>query len=145
MESALTTVPPVSRATASASADLPEAVGPAMRTTRPGSFNAAKTCSCTKALSVSHVATLISSSQAAAVTGEVLRSAGEILGSADQPVWLHQGIAADVPFRPAAGSQDGVAQHLRAALGCRPIDVVVQPTACRRKRLFLADMDSTMI
>ena len=31
------------------------------------------------------------------------------------------------------------------ALAGAPIDVVVQPAADRRKRLFLADMDSTMI
>ena len=31
------------------------------------------------------------------------------------------------------------------SLAGRPIDVVVQPLAHRRKRLFLADMDSTMI
>ena len=30
-------------------------------------------------------------------------------------------------------------------LAAAPVDVVVQPLANRRKRLFLADMDSTMI
>ena len=39
----------------------------------------------------------------------------------------------------------GSPTELRAALAGRPIDVVVQPQAHRRKRLFLADMDSTMI
>jgi phosphoserine phosphatase len=34
---------------------------------------------------------------------------------------------------------------IRAALGSLPIDVVVQSAGGRRKRLFLADMDSTMI
>ena len=34
---------------------------------------------------------------------------------------------------------------VRTALAGRPVDVVVQPLAHRRKRLFLADMDSTMI
>ena len=34
---------------------------------------------------------------------------------------------------------------MRAALAGAPIDVVVQPLAGRRKRLFVADMDSTMI
>src|SRR5215204_6125000 len=33
----------------------------------------------------------------------------------------------------------------RAALAGAPIDIVVQPARQRRKRLFLADMDSTMI
>jgi phosphoserine phosphatase len=34
---------------------------------------------------------------------------------------------------------------LREALGGAPIDIIVQPAATRRKCLFLADMDSTMI
>jgi phosphoserine phosphatase len=93
---------------------------------------------------VSHVATLISSPHAAAVTADVLRSAGAVLGAAE-PVWLHERVAADLPFRPVPGSQDGIAQRVRDALAGQPVDVVVQPTAHRRKRLFLADMDSTMI
>jgi phosphoserine phosphatase len=36
-------------------------------------------------------------------------------------------------------------QRLRKARGDLPIDVVVQPQLDRRKKLFLADMDSTMI
>jgi phosphoserine phosphatase len=94
---------------------------------------------------VSHVATLISSPQEAAVTAEALRAASEVLGRADEPMWLREGIAADLPLRPIPGSQDGIAQQLRTALAGRPIDLVVQPLAHRRKRLFLADMDSTMI
>ena len=34
---------------------------------------------------------------------------------------------------------------MRAALAGAPVDVVVQPAGGRRKALFLADMDSTMI
>ncbi len=34
---------------------------------------------------------------------------------------------------------------IRAALAGAPIDIIVQPAASRRKTLFLADMDSTMI
>src|SRR4029079_298573 len=41
--------------------------------------------------------------------------------------------------------QRGLSNEIRTALAGRPIDVVVQPQAHRRKRLFLADMDSTMI
>jgi phosphoserine phosphatase len=38
-----------------------------------------------------------------------------------------------------------LADDVRAAIGGAPVDVVVQPAAHRRKRLLLADMDSTMI
>ena len=53
-------------------------------------------------------------------------------------------VAADIPF---AGSDDvkAIEARLRAARGDLPIDIVVQPAALRRKKLFLADMDSTMI
>jgi phosphoserine phosphatase len=94
---------------------------------------------------VSHVATLISSPRRAALTGGALRLAREALGSAQEPVWLHEGVAADVPFRPVPELPDLGAGRLRQALAGQPIDVVVQPTAHRRKRLLLADMDSTMI
>ena len=53
--------------------------------------------------------------------------------------------AADIPFTAVAGTdQRALADALRSALGAA-IDVVVQPAANRRKKLFLADMDSTMI
>ena len=57
------------------------------------------------------------------------------------------GIAADIPF--TAGCRRST--NARSPSACarrwpaRPIDVVVQPAADRRKKLFLADMDSTMI
>ncbi len=53
--------------------------------------------------------------------------------------------AADVAFTPDAGmDQKAAMESLRAAFGA-PFDLVVQPAAHRRKKLFLADMDSTMI
>ncbi len=53
-------------------------------------------------------------------------------------------VAVDIPF---TGSDDirAIANRLREARGDLPIDIVVQPQALRRKKLFLADMDSTMI
>jgi phosphoserine phosphatase len=60
-------------------------------------------------------------------------------------VWLADGIAADVPFTPESQiDQRALAARLKTRLG-GSLDVVVQPAAHRRKRLFLADMDSTMI
>jgi phosphoserine phosphatase len=44
-----------------------------------------------------------------------------------------------------AGDARKLEATLREALGGAPVDVIVQPAATRRKRLFLADMDSTMI
>lgn len=44
-----------------------------------------------------------------------------------------------------AGDARKLEATLREALGGAPVDIIVQPAATRRKRLFLADMDSTMI
>lgn len=63
--------------------------------------------------------------------------------------WLAPGEAADISFSPEPDANQSapghdLAERLRAALG-GAADAVVQPAAHRRKRLFLADMDSTMI
>jgi phosphoserine phosphatase len=95
---------------------------------------------------MTHVATLISNPAAPALDAEALAGARAVLPAAKEPVWLDPGIAADIPFTPAAGfDQRALAGQVRMSLTGRPIDVVVQPVSHRRKRLFLADMDSTMI
>jgi len=79
-----------------------------------------------------------------------LARARAALANAGEPVWLATSIAADIPFSAEAGADQSAnvlrnaSDRLRALLG-GTIDVVVQPSACRRKKLFLADMDSTMI
>ncbi|MBX9844954.1 MAG: phosphoserine phosphatase SerB [Xanthobacteraceae bacterium] len=95
---------------------------------------------------MTHVATLISNPAAPALDDAVLARARAALPAAQDPVWLDPGIAADIPFTPAAADdQRALASPVRTMLAGRPADVVVQPRAHRRKRLFLADMDSTMI
>ena len=57
-------------------------------------------------------------------------------------------IACTARSRPTSSSTTTAARRLaalRAALTGAPIDIVAQPARQRRKRLFLADMDSTMI
>ena len=56
-------------------------------------------------------------------------------------VWLNPAIAAEFPVQAMPGNRWEAWQGLQA-LG---IDLVVQPTESRRKKLLLADMDSTMI
>ncbi|MGC1668450.1 MAG: phosphoserine phosphatase SerB [Pseudolabrys sp.] len=62
---------------------------------------------------------------------------------AGPPLRLGPG-AADIPFtaEPTV-DQRSLAERLRGTTS--GIDIVVQPAAARRKKLFLADMDSTMI
>jgi phosphoserine phosphatase len=92
---------------------------------------------------MTHVATLISNPARAALDDAALATARAHLPAAGGPRWLDRGIAADIPFTPDGADDKATADRVRAALGC--IDVVVQPAAARRKRLFVADMDSTMI
>jgi phosphoserine phosphatase len=87
------------------------------------------------------VATVIASE--GALDNDVIEHAGKTLREANAPVWLAPRQAADIRFESERPPRE-VADRLRTALGGN-IDVVVQPAANRRKKLFLADMDSTMI
>jgi phosphoserine phosphatase len=52
----------------------------------------------------------------------------------------------DLFFTPGPGANDRpTANALRALFGEDPVDVVVQRASGRRKKLLVADMDSTMI
>lgn len=55
--------------------------------------------------------------------------------------WLAQGIACEI-VKPQAAKPEEIARELVALL---PIDVALVPLANRRKKLLVADMDSTMI
>lgn len=91
------------------------------------------------------VATLISSPAAPAITPAVVATARAALGDAGPATRLHDEIAADIPFDAGGRPAGMIVDTVREALAGRPVDVVVQPADGRRKRLFLADMDSTMI
>jgi phosphoserine phosphatase len=90
----------------------------------------------------SHVATLIAA--AVGLDDAALERARAALPGAEAPQWLDKGTAADIPFNLTDGDdQRALSETLRALF--TGVDVVIQPLAHRRKRLFLADMDSTMI
>ncbi|WP_213738861.1 phosphoserine phosphatase SerB [Bradyrhizobium sp. dw_411] len=93
---------------------------------------------------MSLVATLICNPANPALDSTVIDGALAVLPSPGHAQWLFDEVAVDIPF---TGSEDirAVEQRLREARGDLPIDIVVQPAAFRRKKLFLADMDSTMI
>lgn len=88
---------------------------------------------------MTHIATLIGPDALNA-----LRRACASFPRAGEPTALGPD-AADISFTPDGGvDQRAAADALRASFGA-PFDLVVQPAANRRKKLFLADMDSTMI
>ncbi len=78
-----------------------------------------------------------------AVDAALLARAASALGEAGEPDILSPGVAADLPF--AASDAAAADRQVRAALSGAPVDVFVQSARGRRKRLLIADMDSTMI
>lgn len=72
-----------------------------------------------------------------AAARDVIAEAG---GEPGQPRWIEQGMACDLPFLDNATAVRTALEALIAG-----VDVVVQSEAGRRKRLLVADMDSTMI
>jgi len=61
----------------------------------------------------------------------------------DAADWLAESEAVDLPFAALAPEQAIAAA--RSALGEAPIDLIAQPAEGRRKKLLLADMDSTIV
>src|SRR5256885_2006996 len=94
---------------------------------------------------MTHVATLISNPARPALDEAAIALAVGVLATTQDVRVLDPGIAVDLLFTPGSADDKGVAERLRSALRDLPIDVVVQPLASRRKQLFVADMDSTMI
>jgi len=75
-----------------------------------------------------------------------LRACAQIVDARAAPRWLAEGVAAEIPLTPAAEpGPAALLERLRPVLAGAPIDAAILPAAQRRRRLFLADMDSTMI
>jgi phosphoserine phosphatase len=86
-----------------------------------------------------HVLTLVADPARAPLTPALLARV-RAATRGDAPTVLAAGEAADIPL---AAPPDPEA--VRAALDGAPIDAIAQPAAGRRKRLLLADMDSTIV
>jgi phosphoserine phosphatase len=95
---------------------------------------------------MTHVATLLCDPAFPVLTEDMLRRASEVLRRPGMPQWLDTWIAADIAFDPgpATGARV-VAERVRSALDNAAVDIIVQKAQGRRKKLLLADMDSTMI
>jgi phosphoserine phosphatase len=93
---------------------------------------------------MSLVVTLISNPADPALDSTVIDGALALLPSPGHAQWLFNEVAVDIPFDSHEDIRT-IEHRLREARGDLPFDIVVQPQATRRKKLFLADMDSTMI
>jgi phosphoserine phosphatase len=93
---------------------------------------------------MSHVITLIGISDTHDAVAAIAEDLAKALRADDGPQWLSPD-ACDIPFRPADGGMEE-AQALLASIPANvPVDSHVQPVRGRRKRMLLADMDSTII
>ena len=88
------------------------------------------------------VATLIADPSKAPLSEATVDRAAQALSGIERRRWLDEGVAADLVF---TGDLKAKRAALESALAGEPIDVIVQPLAGRRKRLLVADMDSTLI
>ncbi|MEO0637344.1 MAG: phosphoserine phosphatase SerB [Pseudomonadota bacterium] len=88
-----------------------------------------------------HVLTLIAKPGSGDLSVDLAQAVEEAVG-ARHLYWLADGEAADIPLLDGPGR---ALQAAREQLGETPVDVIVQPAEGRRKRLLVADMDSTMI
>ena len=94
---------------------------------------------------MTHVLTLIAN-PAEGLDETVIGQAKDALPVAGEPNWLSPSEACDVSFAPGDGSPSAHLQDtVRSAIGDIPVDIVIQPSQNRRKRLLVADMDSTLI
>ncbi|MER9230879.1 phosphoserine phosphatase SerB [Mesorhizobium sp. M0622] len=89
------------------------------------------------------IATLVSHPAGRALSPALANMASGSVG-ASAVRWLAEGVACEFVLPETAEASEMTA-GLRAALASEPIDVVVQPAENRRKKILIADMDSTMI
>ena len=89
------------------------------------------------------VATLVANPSNPVLTPALAEEAAAAL-DASGLYWLADGIACDIALMDGA-NPDWQEALLRGVVGDAPVDVIVQQSETRRKKLLIADMDSTMI
>ena len=89
------------------------------------------------------VATLVANPSNPVLTPGIAEQAAEAV-KASGLYWLADGVACDIALRDGTGAQAAEANILAVISGA-PIDLVIQEQETRRKKLLIADMDSTMI
>jgi phosphoserine phosphatase len=95
---------------------------------------------------MTHIATLVCDPAFPILTSDMLRRAAEALRRPGPLNWLDPCVAADIAFEPGpAAGASAIADRIRSALDNAAVDVIVRRAQGRRKKLLLADMDSTMI
>ncbi len=95
---------------------------------------------------MSHVLTLIAGAPAQPLDVACIAQARAVLPAPGETKWLSEGEACDITFTLVELSEiTTIRDRVREALKGAAIDVVCQQRQSRRKRLLIADMDSTLI
>jgi len=95
---------------------------------------------------MSHVLTLIAGAPAQPLDAACIAQARAVLPAPGETKWLSEGEACDITFTLVELSEiTTIRDRVREALKGAAIDVVCQQRQSRRKRLLVADMDSTLI
>jgi phosphoserine phosphatase len=89
------------------------------------------------------VATLVANPSNPVLTSEIAEKAAGA-AKASGLYWLADGIACDIALRDGTDAETARAA-VADVIGAAPIDLVIQDQDTRRKKLLIADMDSTMI
>ena len=91
------------------------------------------------------VATIVARKADAVLTRAQARAAAALLEAPCETRWLAPDEAADLLFTPDESKLGAVRGRLEPWAAANAVDVFLQPQAHRRKRLLVADMDSTLI
>jgi phosphoserine phosphatase len=95
---------------------------------------------------VTHFLSLITNPADASLSPEIVDKVRRAAASDADPVWLAQGIAAEIAIdAEAAADRVALLRRSRAEIDRHPIDVALLPADGREKKLLIADMDSTII
>ncbi|MCO5149509.1 MULTISPECIES: phosphoserine phosphatase SerB [unclassified Shinella] len=89
------------------------------------------------------VATLVANPSNPVLTPALAEKAADAV-KASGLYWLADGIACDIALRDGSDLEASEAA-IRAVIGSEPVDLAIQEAETRRKKLLIADMDSTMI
>jgi len=89
------------------------------------------------------VATLIANPSNPVLSPSIAEQAADAV-KASGLYWLADGVACDLALKDGS-DVDAAEASILAVIGSLPIDLVIQQAESRRKKLLIADMDSTMI
>lgn len=95
---------------------------------------------------MNHVLTLIAGTTSQPLDDGCIEEVRAVLPAPGAATWLSADEACDIPFRlDASAANKQIMNDVRKVLHGAPIDIVGQHVSNRRKRLLVADMDSTLI